>query len=272
MSKNLNEIKIEEMYAKRRPMSWIMRETGYSDKKIKEYLQENGLWNGHKSMRLYTDEFFFDNIDTEEKAYWLGFIFADGYLTLPRTIGIELKSDELNHLNKFKQAVQSEHEIHVYNKNSTFGPQTNCRICFSSQHMFDILVGYFKSQRKTYEGEFPILKDESLIRHLIRGFFDGDGSISIHNDKNKNGTLKFNIGFTGRKSVLEYIEEQSGFNWSWSQRWPDRPVDNYQISCGRVDDSLKFLDYMYKDCTVYLDRKYEKYLQIKESRQSLSEN
>jgi hypothetical protein len=264
----VNGKKIEEMYRLRRSMSRIQKETGCSKKTITEYLKEKKMWTGHKYMPMYFNEFFFDDINTEEKAYWLGFIYADGYLAQPRTIGIELKSIDQNHLIKFKKSLEAEHDVKIYIKNSTFGVQENCRIAVSSKHMFNILLGYFGSHRKTFEGHFPVIQNQKLMPHLIRGFFDGDGSLSWTKKDNEH-IISPQISFIGTKKSMLLIEELSGFKWNWSQRHPERKNNNYQINCGRVNDCINFLNYMYKDSIVYLDRKYEKYQILLENRQRL---
>lgn len=257
---------ILEMYKKRRPLAWMEKETGIPYRTIQKWLKERGVWTGHKSLLNYFDEFFFDNIDTEEKAYWLGFIYADGYLNKnDYGVGIELKASDYNHLVKFKNAIQSEKEVKIYHKNSTFGPQDNCRFIISSKHMKQILLGYFGSINKTLEGQFPKIEKE-LEHHLVRGFFDGDGCLTGFRDDNH--IFRPELGFIGTHKTLEYIEEISGFSWSWSQRVKTN-IDNYQICCGRVNDCLKFLSYMYKDATIYLDRKYELYQKLLENRERL---
>lgn len=258
--------KIIEMYNLRRPIKRISKETGVSESKIKTYLKNNNLWTGHRWMPFFFDEFFFDTIDTEEKAYWLGFIYADGYLSKKNNeIGIELKSDDKKHLEKFKLALRSEKNVKIYIKNSTYGIQENARICFGSKHMFNILLNYYGSVNKTFEGHIPKLYNKELIRHLIRGFFDGDGSIT---GAPKNSELLFrpSISFIGRKETLEYVEMISGFHWNWSKRFPERNTDNWQINVGRVHDCLNFLHYIYDDSTIYLDRKFNKYIECIENR------
>lgn len=263
---NVNKQKIEDMYSLRRPIKWIERETGMSKKVIEKYLKDNNLWTGHKFMLKYFDEFFFDKIDTEEKAYWLGFIYADGYLANPSTIGIELKGTDKDHLEKYKKAIKAEHEVKIYHKNSTFGPQENARIAIASKHMFNILLSYFNSVNKTEEGAFPHLQNQELIRHLIRGFFDGDGSLTGI-PKDGDHIFRPQISFIGTKETLAYIEQVSGFSWNWSQRHPERNTNNYQIQIGRVNDTLSFLHYMYDDATIYLDRKHQRFLECLENRE-----
>lgn len=259
---------IEEMYKLRRPIKRIARETGLTENLIKKYLIQNNLWNGHRFMLKYFDEFFFDIIDTEEKAYWLGFIYADGYLAKPSTIGIELKSTDKNHLEKFKQSLHSEHDVKIYTKKSTFGAQENCRFSFASQHMFGILLNYFQHVNKTYEGCIPILQNEQLQWHLIRGFFDGDGSLT-GKPKDDEHVFRPSVSFIGTQETLTFIQNFSGFDWSWSQRNPDKLVNDYQINIGRVNDCLSFLNNMYKDATIYLDRKYILYQSLLKNRERL---
>lgn len=264
------EEKIREMYSKRRPIKHIRQATGISEKKICKWLKEQNLWTGHKSLPYYFNEFFFDVIDTEEKAYWLGFIYADGYLVKnSNEIGIELKANDKEHLEKFKTSLQSEKEVKTYHKNSTYGPQCNCRFVFSSSHMKSILLSYYKSINKTFEGEFPKITNPKLIRHVIRGFFDGDGCLAgLPQDSNH--LFKPQISFIGTKETLEYIEQISGFTWCWSQRVIDKTKNNYQINCGRVHDCMNFLKYIYEDSHIYLDRKYERYQILLENRERLS--
>lgn len=257
--------KIIELYNLRRPIKQISKQTGVSEYTIKKYLKDNNLWTGHKWMPYYFDEFFFDQINTEEKAYWLGFIYADGYLTNTNIVGIELKSTDKEHLEKFKKSLKSEKDVKVYIKNSTYGIQENARFCFGSKHMSNILLNYYGSIHKTFEGTFPKLKDEKLIRHLIRGFFDGDGSITGAPKDNEH-IFRPSISFIGQRSTLEYIEDISNFKWNWSQRFPEKNIDNWQISIGRVNDCLHFLHYMYDDSTIYLDRKYNKYIECLNNR------
>ena len=264
--------KIIKLYSLRRPLKEISRQTNISPDKIKQFLMENKLWTGHRFLKSYYDEFFFDHIDTEEKAYWLGFIFADGYLLKSSsTIGIELEEKDKPHLEKFRQALKAEREVKIYHKNSTFGPQTNCRFSIGSKHLHEMLLSYFKTVDKTHEGVLPQLYQEELVRHCIRGLFDGDGCLSGRFNS-KNELITPSLSLTGTKETLLYVEEKSGFKWNWSQRFPERDINNYSIGCGRINDCLNFLDYMYKDATVYLDRKYDRYKQVLKNRHLLDES
>lgn len=205
---------------------------------------------------------FFTNIETENQAYWLGFILADGYLNNEGSLGVELEEKDYNHLIKFKDDLEIKNDIHIYNKNSTFGKQTNCRITVSNYYiLYDLWYKWHIDLDKSNTGRIPKLDDENLYRHLIRGYFDGNGSFTIKKNKSTNEIVCRSMGICGTKQILLFIEELSGFEWIWSKR-RDNNTNNFQIGVGRRDDCYNFLEWMYGDSKVYLDRKYEKFKNI----------
>lgn len=229
---------------------------------IRYVLRNNGIFYTKGARKGYKfDENYFKIIDSEEKAYWLGFILADGYINKEGKVGIELSVTDENHLYKFKNCLKSEAPINIYNKNSTFGKQTNCRFQISNETLYFSLLDLGITIRKTNEGVLPkITKD--LTRHMIRGYFDGNGSFHIKELKLTDGYKCRSLNFCGTREILKSIEELSGFSWSWSKRI-DNDTNNFQIAIGRFLDCSNFLNYMYKDSTIYLDRKYDKYLKLK---------
>lgn len=73
-----------------------------SEKWFRLYLREHNIIIENKQNRCKFNEHIFDCIDTEEKAYWLGFIFADGYISSTNySFELSLKSSDIEHLNKF---------------------------------------------------------------------------------------------------------------------------------------------------------------------------
>jgi len=140
------------------------------------------------SNKIDLDETIFDNIDSEEKAYWLGFIYADGNISknIDR-FEMNLGQIDLEHMNKFKDFLKYKGEIRFstkfndrYNKSYTL-----CRISSRSIHLVQTLNSCGCIPNKSLMLEFPnenIFKDKSLIKHFIRGYWDGDGSLT-YNDK-----------------------------------------------------------------------------------------
>ncbi len=106
--------------------------------------------------------------------------------------------------------------------------------------------------------EFPdksIFKSEDLIRHFIRGYFDGDGTLSFYDKEHKFpaigfvGTEKFLLG------LLKYIpEEFSSIKLHFLKNCSKMCVINYAHK-----KAFRLINYMYSNSSIYLDRKKEKY-------------
>lgn len=99
--------------------------------------------------------------------------------------------------------------------------------------------------------------EDSLIRHFIRGYFDGDGCIYT------NSNNKISINFTGTSDMLLGISD-----FLLQNNIMKTTVKLYD--CGKakemfiygIDNIKDILDYLYKDCTIYLERKYNKYIEF----------
>ena len=136
-------------------------------------------------MKKYNfNEHYFDNIDCQEKAYWLGFFAADGYNHRDKGyIEFRLHKQDIEILNKFKSCIQSNNPIGLYK-------ETYCNLSLYSKHLCEKLAEYGLGQAKTYTLQLPSL-EKSLMRHFIRGYFDGDGCFSvIKRSDRKNGRKK----------------------------------------------------------------------------------
>ena len=216
-------------------------------------------------LKYKVDEKYFSVIDNEHKAYWLGFIYADGYLNKNKNVfGIEINQSDAAHLEKFNQDIKSDRPIKIYNKNSTFGAQINCRWTCSNIILYNDLINHGLTTTKSYDGTFPIIEYEEYTKDVIRGIFDGDGSITYR--KGTIGYLIGSISICNTKETLEYIEKFSGFKWKWSQRHPEKNINNYQIACGNQKNIVNFLNLIYNNADIYLDRKYQKYQEYVSSR------
>lgn len=135
----------------------------------------------------------FDILDTEEKAYWLGFIWADGCITnvkenkLNYAFELGLSIKDIEHLRKFcKFADIPETKIKVRKNNGLNKDREYylCRVQISSKHLWNTLNNYGCYPNKTTNEIFPSIKIFSkpeLITHFIRGFFDGDGWVYLDN-------------------------------------------------------------------------------------------
>lgn len=225
-------------------------------KRLEEWgipLGKTGSVGGRKK-QYSVDSDFFSKIDTEAKAYLLGFLYADGYVTGGNSIGLSLATVDLSHVEKFRSDIQATYPIHNYETETSYGLAKYSRLLVNDKKMYSDLVNHGLVERKTNIIVFPeksILPEH--IHHFIRGYFDGDGSMS--------GLKKdtYCIKICGTESILRAFESYFPIG--------DNERKLYQRKEGQIVRSLDIsgkyqikacIEYMYKDATVYLDRKYIK--------------
>lgn len=216
--------------------------------------------------RKYTiNENFFDIIDTEEKAYFLGLLYADGYNCTTRNIvRITLKIEDEDILNKFKKAIDTNKPLYLYNYSKKHPSWSNqyC-LAINSNHMSKQLAKLGCIQAKSLILEFPT-EDQvpsHLIRHFIRGYFDGDGCIYI----GKNGKYVVStIDIISSKNfcikLKNILENTLSFHINLNAK-ENKITHNCRILSKY--NSIKFLDWLYNNSNIFLNRKYEKYILAK---------
>lgn len=105
--------------------------------------------------------------------------------------------------------------------------------------------------------------DRKFEKDFIRGLIDGDGSLiitNLNNDKHKS----FELSFTGTKDICLGILKYFNKNLKLIQRHPERNNDNFSFTIGGNRQVTNIVEDLYKDASIYLDRKYEKYLKMLE--------
>lgn len=230
----------------------------FSEMVIYNFLKENNLINSGAKHRKYNfTQNYFEVINTEDKAYWLGFLYADGNVHR-NTISIRLAIKDIEHVKKFKNTLCVEYDIECGVQNS-FGTMVEyCRISVHSKKMKTDLIalGCFikKSKILKYPTEEQVPK--YLIYHFIRGYFDGDGSIIVPTGK----FAQVSLSFVGTYDMLLGIKKQLEVNTSIKI---DKRVDIYTLLFGGNLNSLEKLELLYKDASVYLERKYNRYENLK---------
>lgn len=150
-------------------------------------------------MKKYSyNENYFKNIDTEEKAYWLGFIAADG--SIGKTCGLEisLSYKDIDHLYKFANNIGAEIDMVSTRMVKQYKV---CRIFINNKKIINDLSKYGIIQNKGYNLDFPDFLNDDMLKYYLRGYFDGDGSIST-NGKNRNGSPKYALNLIATKSFL----------------------------------------------------------------------
>lgn len=210
----------------------------------------------------YFNEDFFEFIDNEHKAYWLGFIMADGCIENPSNHGnpkrlkIQLSAIDKELLQLFLNDIESttiKVEEFLPHK-STYGINLICRIQVNSVKMCDDLSKYGIVPNKTGKEIVPEIPD-NMMRHFIRGFFDGDGTVYKQKDKPV-------ISFTGNQDMLYdlsyiLIKNLNVSNVVSPSKYKSKNVS--QLGYSRKQDTFSFYHYIYDNSSIYLERKYAKY-------------
>ena len=207
------------------------------------------------------NENVFDYIDTEEKSYWLGFIYADGTISSKNInhcyqFELGLKLSDKCHLEKFKKFL-------CWNKN-IITDSYRCRVVFNNKHLWTILNNYGCTPNKSLTLEFPnekIFSSKKLIRHFLRGYFDGDGCISyckhIH-------IVSIASSVLGTPEFLNSFEKYIGLK-NVTRSHDERHSIHTQALSFKINESVKLINFLYNDSSIYLDRKYKRYEFFKDS-------
>ena len=240
----------------------IAQALGIKASKVAGIMRLNGITTEHKRMLFNQrkhcfNEQFFDQITTESQAYWLGFLYADGCVTGKQSedrgvITLDLAKKDLDHLLKFKEAVQ-------YDSDPTYRHNTRSyRIDLCSRHMCNSLIAHGCVQRKSLILRFPLENQvpANLIHHFMRGYFDGDGHINIPEKQHLSrfqllGTPQFLDEY--ERILLSHCRNNYSTKRIVNPKWNENTQAIIYGGIARLRDMFNFL---YKDATVYLDRKY----------------
>lgn len=212
---------------------------------IKKYFNWSPLKDGKKSV----DSNFFETINTEEKAYWLGFLAADGYISKKANcIELALKESDYGHICKFKQAIKSKHKIgKKVIKNSIA-----YRINIKDKKMAKDIAEKTFINKKSFDAFIYKDLDDNLLKHYIRGLIEGDGYIS-------KDCKVIELTTASDLLILDFIniiKNKFDYNCKIKKRSDSKAV-SVRILDSKV--SYKILDWLYKDASIYLDRKYSIY-------------
>ena len=211
-----------------------------------------GNKNGAGGRIYHLDETRFDEIQDESQAYWLGFLMADGCVRSDGTIHIKLASKDYDHLNKFREFIKTNYLI----KETTNNGRYYKHIVMRSQHMVDSLMTLGVVPRKSPITKIPPpeLLQESLVRHFIRGVFDGDGWVTY------NWKVGLVFGIIGSYTLMSQIQEvlirNCGLNHTKLHRDKQQASNTYvSLVYGGNKQTRRIYRYLYANANIYLPRK-----------------
>lgn len=199
-----------------------------------------------------TNENVFESIDTKEKAYWLGFIVADGSVSDNDALYLGLKRSDWKHVEKFKKFVGYEGRCY-FNKGSKLGtPSYSIRI--GNTKLCQDLNKYGVVPRKTGSCYKSDLIPKALEKYFWRGVMDGDGTISF---KSNNNALILSLVGDEKiiKSFQKYCQELTNTKAKTHYR---NGVWYFNLTSNKAKTVFRDIYGSY-DNSLHLDRKYELY-------------
>jgi hypothetical protein len=245
----------------------ICKELHIAQKTLIEYKNKNNISNSRlKFKNLQLNHFLFEKIDSEEKAYWLGFLYADGCVYKEK-IAINLVHSDSYHLIKFQKLLNYNITPKIRKRNKNNNGQDYCNFTISSKKLTNDLINLGCTPNKTLSLKFPTEEQvpKHLIHHFIRGYFDGDGSISK--------TKYYSYAFCGTEDMMNGIN-----NVLLNNNVIKKPIKIQQTKSKTLHiikksgniGVLLFKEWLYRDATIYLQRKKSKFDNVVQSNKLFS--
>jgi len=250
---NISNNSITDLYKTGLSCQKIANQLNVSESFINKKLKELNITKRSNSVyrKRSWNENFFNNIDTEEKAYWLGFLYADGCVhdkpNGQKLITLCVKDKEV--IEKFIKSIDGDFTVKKYN--DVYG------VYLTSKAMFNDLFKLGCVPRKSLILKFPSIAS-NLINHFIRGYFDGDGTVFTYARKGKLKKYKsIGVGICGTEELLKILSSHAPINIPKKDK---RKLSNvWYSSLSGTKKSLAFYNYLYNNATIWLDRKKNKF-------------
>lgn len=217
---------------------------------------------------------YFNIIDSHEKAYWIGFLMADGYVnSTDNRFGMELQQGDIHHIEKFLVCIGSNQKVRTRTRYPKDGnafikiPTHSCSILLNNKMMHDDLIKAGVIPNKSLAIKLP---EENFVDKyffdILRGLIDGDGTIGLY--KTGNGFMKPSISLvSASKELMTAIQQRLkcyNIYISLTKRETEGRETMYKLRTEKQSTCFDLLYHLYKDSTENskLDRKYASSLEI----------
>lgn len=255
--------KIINLYKSGKSSNDIEREFGYSQSvvlnAIHKYEKETGDIITRSSVKYDVNLDYFKEIDTEAKAYFLGYIAADGCNNQGKWMSLALHKKDVEIVESLKKECGYTGPLIVWEKTNQI------KLIINRSEFVKNLENHGIVQRKTYCLKFPKHLRNDLVRHFVRGYFDGDGTHGLTKNKKE---IKANIVAAVRPILEELktvIEREANISCSIGKKktYNNGGKINYCLFVSGNNNAIKFLDWLYEDSNFFLSRKKNAYMEAK---------
>jgi len=243
--------RILELYDEGKSAAIVGHEIGLKAHQVYWILKREGIEcrsNKVNSRRYEVNHSFFSEINNEKKAYWLGFLYADsssGCYDGQYVLKVDLSDKDQTHLVRLAKDLSSTYPVHLFSQVTSYGKAKVARLAITSHQMVTDLWSHGCHPNKTHDLNPPNIDDEELIRHFIRGFVDGDGSVAISGKT-------FRLKVVGTHAMMSWLKQElprSGSIMKHKSIWA-------------LEAHRDTIIWLYKDSNISLDRKYERAKQL----------
>jgi intein-encoded DNA endonuclease-like protein len=229
-------------------------------------------WNQYK-----IDENYFENINSHEKAYWLGWLWSDGFIiSRINRVGLRIHPKDVRILENFKKCLKTEIPIGIYyskrkaNKKRRFreGVTSIAQFTFSNAKIVQDLINLGITDKKSLTVDFPLI-DKEYFYSFMRGYFEGDGCFYFEDKKDRNYTRFYTIFLASQKFTEKAVEILKNDGFLFSVRKSSSCDKIYHVSMGNKNKVVEFIGKLYEkdDNWLRLDRKYNIYIEMKKNLQ-----
>lgn len=239
-------------------LTTLSKKYGCKRERISEQVKLLGFQVINKTTGKHINEKVFDVIDTEEKAYWFGFLCADGCITKNRYVELGIHWNDYNHMQKYRKFLELDSDESIKRSKNV------ARVRVHNKNLANQLITKGCVHNKSHFLKFPdinIFKKYELIYDFIRGYCDGDGCLRYY--QNHKGVWVCDLTITSTKEFLEgvkaFLNIPGGFmrNCSTSKTQTDAWSLAYRCVSARQIARL-----LYENSNIYMDRKYNVYKQF----------
>lgn len=253
---------IKEMYLSGIGCSTISKKFNISKFSVLSSLRNMGIQiktSSQANRRYKINESYFDKIDTEDRAYFLGILYADGYVSEEfNKVRLSLIESDREILDKLSKFIYKDRPL-LFLKKANISNMNQFSLDVSSKKIVCDLVKHGCVQCKTFKIRLPRL-DNKLLCHFIRGYFDGDGHIKTNEGYRKKA--QFSI-----TSNIKFCEDLQNLFFTMgisSKIYPNKKnAAIASIMISNLSNILLVREYIYSNATIFMQRKRDKFFLIR---------
>jgi hypothetical protein len=214
--------------------------------KLRQYMKEQGV------IKPTCNADVFKEIDTEEKAYWLGFLYADGAIgSKTNHVELSLQLSDIGHVEKYRKFIDAATQIGI--------DDHRCRLTVCTKAYRDNLIKWGCTPRKSFTIRFPQI-EKQWISAFVRGYFDGDGYIGRSCKDCLYNVASITCGCRPfLEDLFKIIQQECNVELSGIYR-ASRGSNTFNIYMDGIKFK-KFIKWLYYDSSIHLDRKYQRYIE-----------